>query len=215
MFDTAIWFDLDGTLLDFDSYGVVLERACETVGLDGEERTTFVQAYDEQFMTLLEELADEPYRQAARAGIDAAEAGADPAAFVDALHEAECAETHVPRATVETLAGLQASDDVGVGVLTNGVTTWQRSKLAHHELDEYVDAVVVSEEAGAHKPRTAPFDLAAERLPAADRWMVGDDRDADVAGARTAGWHATHVATPTDVPDAVAEIRESTADVPE
>lgn len=196
--DTAIWFDLDGTLLAIDDYAVILERACASVGIDGEERTTFVEAYDDEFLDALRSLRPEPYRHAASAGVAAADASADPEAFVEALLDAECAGSRVPDAVRETLATL--GEEYTLGVLTNGVNEWQRQKLAHHALDELVDAVVVSEEAGAHKPDRAVFDLAADRLAADERWMVGDDREADVDGARAAGWNAVHVSAPERLP---------------
>ena len=34
MNDLTVWFDLDGTLLDFGDYGTVLERACTETGAD-------------------------------------------------------------------------------------------------------------------------------------------------------------------------------------
>jgi haloacid dehalogenase superfamily, subfamily IA, variant 1 with third motif having Dx(3-4)D or Dx(3-4)E len=196
--DTAIWFDLDGTLLAIDDYAVVLERACASVGIEGEERTTFVEAYDDEFLDALQSFRSEPYRHAASAGVAATDASADPDAFVDALFDAECANSRVPSAVRETLDTL--GERHALGVLTNGVDEWQREKLAHHALDEAVDAVVVSEEAGAHKPDRTVFDLAADRIAADERWMVGDDREADVDGARAAGWNAVHVSGPDRLP---------------
>jgi len=198
----AVWFDLDGTLLAVDDYGAVLERACEAVGVVGAAQTAFLAAYQETFAERFETLASEPYLDAARAGASAVDCSVDPDAFADALLHAECVESRVPAAVHEALDAL----DHRVGVLTNGLRAWQTTKLAHHGLDEHVEAVVVSETAGAHKPDPAPFAVAAERLPATDRWLVGDDREADVAGARDAGWNAVHVDGPGSVPDAVARL---------
>ncbi len=199
---TAVWFDLDGTLLAVDDYGAVLARACEAVGLADAARPAFLGAYRETFSERFDALASEPYADAARAGAETVDHTVDPAAFVDALLDAECAESRVPTAVYETLDAL----DHRIGVLTNGVRDWQTTKLAHHGLDEYVDTVVTSEAAGAHKPEPAPFELAARRLPATERWMVGDDREADVVGARDAGWQAVHVDGPASLPDAVGEL---------
>ena len=65
-------------------------------------------------------------------------------------------------------------------------------ELEHRDLLDPFDAVVASWEAGAHKPDRAPFDLARERLVADRHAMVGDDREADVEGARAAGFEAVH-----------------------
>jgi putative hydrolase of the HAD superfamily len=199
MTDTALWFDLDGTLVAVDDYGAILERACETVGIDGEERTEFVAAYDDHFFEYLMDLVDDPYHRATEAAVETAGVDADPAAFVDALLDAECENTRVPAAVHETLSELDESHRLGV--LTNGVDCWQRTKLDHHDLAHHFDAVVVSEEAGAHKPNQTAFDLAERRIEADERWMIGDDRDADVGGARAAGWNAVHVAEPASLPN--------------
>ena len=194
---TAVWFDLDGTLLSIDDYGRILERACESVGIDGEDRTVFVEAYDEAFFDALQSFRSEPYSRAARVGIERIETDADPEAFIEALATAECAESRVPDAVRKTLAAL---DDYTRGVLTNGVDAWQRRKLAHHALDERVDEILVSETVGAHKPDRAVFAAAADAVAADDHWMVGDSREADMEGARAAGWHAIHVGGPDDLP---------------
>ena len=198
----AVWFDLDGTLLAVDDYGAVLERACEAVGITGAAQSAFLAAYRETFSEQFDALTSEPYRDAARAGDRSIDRSVDPNAFADALLHAECVESRVPAVVHETLEGL----DHRIGVLTNGLTDWQATKLAHHGLDEHVDAVVASETADAHKPDPAPFEVAAERLPATERWLIGDDREADVAGARDAGWHAVHVDGPASLPSAVEQL---------
>lgn len=55
-------------------------------------------------------------------------------------------------------------------------------------LDNDFNCVVTSEEAGFDKPHEAPFRLALEKIqPAGDMvWMIGDDPEADVRGAREA-----------------------------
>ncbi|MFZ0218513.1 MAG: HAD-IA family hydrolase [Candidatus Dormiibacterota bacterium] len=66
----------------------------------------------------------------------------------------------------------------------------QRRKIAANGLAELVDAVVVTEEIGAHKPSREAFRhvlslLAIEPAAAA---MVGDDLANDVDGALAAGF---------------------------
>ncbi|MGH7895016.1 MAG: HAD-IA family hydrolase [Candidatus Binatia bacterium] len=58
-----------------------------------------------------------------------------------------------------------------------------------------VDAVVWSTAVGATKPARALFDAAARALDTstAELCHVGDDAEADVAGARAAGAHAVHL----------------------
>lgn len=202
---TAIWFDLDGTLLQFPDYGDVVARACDAVGVDAVG--AFADAYDDAFFGRLEALAPAPYRRAAETALVTVDADGDPAAFVAALREAEYDAMPAPAPVRETLADLAATDRFCVGVCTNGVGDWQRGKLAHTGLDAFVDATVVSYDVGAHKPDPAPFERAESVLSAERRVMIGDSEDADVAGARNCGWDAVHVEGPEAVPDAVDSVR--------
>jgi HAD superfamily hydrolase (TIGR01549 family) len=79
-----------------------------------------------------------------------------------------------------------------VGVVSNNLLEEQREKLRHCGLDGFVDALVVSEEAGVSKPDPLIFRLALDRLgcEAGEAVMIGDSWAADVAGARAAGIRA-------------------------
>ena len=150
-----------------------------TEGLLATATDTFEQAFDD--------LAPEPYRQSMAAVVAAAETDADPDpdALVETLRERTYAATEVPDAAPESLAGLSA--DSHLAVVTDGPREWQVGKLDHHGLTDQFDAVVASYDVGAHKPDAAPFDRLREELPAEEYVLVGDS-DADVAGARAAGF---------------------------
>jgi putative hydrolase of the HAD superfamily len=79
-----------------------------------------------------------------------------------------------------------------LGIVTNGYSTMQRMKIAHHALHEHVDFALVSEEAGVHKPDPAIFGAAlAQTGCAPDRVLfVGDTFENDYIGARNAGLKA-------------------------
>lgn len=64
-----------------------------------------------------------------------------------------------------------------------------RPDLAAHHLLEWLDAVVVSHDAGYAKPHPAIFELALDALGVVPReaLMVGDTPEIDVAGAKQAG----------------------------
>jgi putative hydrolase of the HAD superfamily len=76
------------------------------------------------------------------------------------------------------------------GILTNGFITLQRGKIERHNLAEYVDFTLVSEEAGYHKPDKRVF---LEALKMADNaspeqtLFVGDNLVSDIEGAQGAG----------------------------
>jgi len=185
----AVFFDLDGTLLSFpDSYA---ERVHSTTERHLGVRDDALEAtYSERFLDLLGEQASDPYRRAfehalAEHGYD--DGDVDPTAMVETLLEAEIAAIEPPDGVVDVLSTLRQRG-YRLGVLTNGVSAFQRAKLDAHDLTAEFDAVVVSDEAGAHKPDERAFALAAERLPASSYVMVGDSFEADVEGARAMGW---------------------------
>ncbi|WP_439028105.1 HAD family hydrolase [Haloarchaeobius sp. DT45] len=189
---TAVFFDLDGTVVEFTrDYGdVIADTLTDHFGHAPDE---LVEAYDESFYRRFMAVEPEPVLGAMRDVCEQADADADPEALRETLLEYELAMTHVSddaRALFEALG-----DRHHLGVLTNGVPEWQRSKLDHHDLLPLFDTVVTSYEAGAHKPDSAVFELARARAPDdTDEFvMVGDDYEPDVQGAREAGFRAIHL----------------------
>lgn len=91
-----------------------------------------------------------------------------------------------------SIDAVRALQDAGwaVGVVTNGPTEQQLAKLHQSELEEVVDAVVVSEAFGVSKPNAAIFREAARRCHSElSGWMVGDSPSADIVGAAKCGLH--------------------------
>lgn len=87
-----------------------------------------------------------------------------------------------------TLARL-AERGVALGLVTNGRTATQASKIARLGLEPWLDVALISEREGLRKPDRRIFELALERLGVSPRqaWHVGDHPAADVAGASAAG----------------------------
>jgi HAD superfamily hydrolase (TIGR01549 family) len=79
-----------------------------------------------------------------------------------------------------------------IGIVSNNLLEEQREKLEFCGLAPFVDALVVSEEAGISKPDPEIFRIALRRLDvSADQAvMVGDSWAADIVGARAAGIRA-------------------------
>ncbi|EMA40817.1 HAD family hydrolase [Halococcus hamelinensis] len=187
---TAVFFDLDGTLLEFTKpYREVIEATLNAC-LD-RSTAALVETYNENFYEAFTAIEPEPYRHGMRAVRAEAESDVAPEALVSELYEREVAMTTVSdgaRKLTESLA-----ERHHLGVITNGLTEWQRAKLAHHDLLERFGTVVTSYEAGAHKPDSAPFELARERVDADTYVMVGDDYEADIEGGRQAGFVPVHL----------------------
>jgi len=79
-----------------------------------------------------------------------------------------------------------------VAIVSNNLLDEQQQKLRLCGFDPYIDALVVSEEAGSWKPDPEIFRTALARLgcDAADAVMIGDSWAADIEGARAVGMRA-------------------------
>jgi putative hydrolase of the HAD superfamily len=113
-------------------------------------------------------------------------------------------------------------------ILTNGPVDAQTRKIRAAGLDRLADAICISEEVGQAKPHRAMFDRAAERAGTTleGAWMIGDNLDADIAGAQGVGVRSVWVKNEhewvrfesgtepdlvaTDFPDAVREVLDAT-----
>lgn len=78
---------------------------------------------------------------------------------------------------------------VHLGVISNNLVAVQAGKLRDIGLAEFIDTLVISEEAGVAKPDPGIFQIALRRARAAPGGavMVGDSWENDVVGARRAG----------------------------
>lgn len=84
----------------------------------------------------------------------------------------------------------QLCTKTSMGLVTNGFSEVQRSRIARLGLDEYFDAVAISAEIGMGKPDTGIFDFVFESLGSPAREtavMVGDNLSADIAGGANYG----------------------------
>lgn len=115
-------------------------------------------------------------------------------------------------------------------VVTNGPELRQRPKVVATGLDELADAVCISGEVGAPKPAAVMFEQAAARAGATleGAWMIGDNLDADIAGAHGVGARSVWVKQPSewlvfesdtepdlvaeDFPDAVRQLLSATSE---
>lgn len=78
--------------------------------------------------------------------------------------------------------------EIPTSVVTDLTAQIQFRKIVYFQLENYFDFVVTSEEAGADKPQPAPFQLAVEKLGVSSGpiWMIGDNPNVDIRGARDA-----------------------------
>jgi putative hydrolase of the HAD superfamily len=216
----AILFDLDDTLFDHrrcarHALAAVHRRHACFAGFGFEE---FERAHAEHLEALhVKVLAGETHIDAARverfrrllaaAGGDEREAAAAAATY-RACYVA--AREAVPGARA-LLASLRPH--ARIGIVSNNLLAEQREKMEQCGLDEHVDALIVSEEAGMSKPDPRIFRIALARLDAEphESLMIGDSWTADVVGAHAAGiyaiWFNPAGLPPPDASLAVPELR--------
>lgn len=82
--------------------------------------------------------------------------------------------------------------DLLLGVLTNGPSARQRRRIRSRGLGRYITHIVTSEDVGRAKPDPAVFlqGLQEAGVSGPEAVMIGDDPQADVAGAQAAGLRA-------------------------
>ena len=104
---------------------------------------------------------------------------------------------------LETLAYL--GERYELSIITNGFTEIQVKKLKGSKIDHYFKSVTTSDGANSRKPSKAIFDFAIEQAKSkpSESLMVGDNLEADVAGAMGAAIDAVYFnpkATPHQAP---------------
>jgi putative hydrolase of the HAD superfamily len=85
--------------------------------------------------------------------------------------------------------------DYTLHLITNGFVHTQTMKLQNSGLDKYFTEMITSEASNSLKPKKEIFDYALQKTGAILREsiMIGDNQDADIAGALNAGMDAIFV----------------------
>jgi putative hydrolase of the HAD superfamily len=189
----AVLFDLDGTLLNrrLAHERFILDQAArfraDLPGVSPEAYLEVAVRFDRNGMAARKEA----FPQIARELALSAELAERLMSDYLARFPASC--TLFPGVD-ETLDALRRAG-LRLGLITNGSTVMQGGKLDAVGLRPKLDAILISQAEGLHKPDEAIFRLAAARLDAvpAHCVFVGDNPDADIRGAKGAGMRAVWV----------------------
>ena len=181
---TAIFFDLDGTLLHFTkNYDDIIEETfIEVCGYCGDG---WVESYSDAFFEHFDNLDSEPYVKAFDEIWEE-----EPRVLRNELQKREFQMCQKPSKIGATLDDL--STDYTLGVITNGVDEWQREKLQEHNLTGYFGIVITSYEIGEHKPSKAPFLEAQSRTNTDEFLMIGDSIEHDIKTPESMNWDTYH-----------------------
>ncbi len=191
---TTILWDVDGTLLDFlYSQKVAMQHCFRSIGRE----------ITDEMLQRYSEINDSYWKMLELGKITKKELLA--ARFVTLFEEYDIQGVDVEAFRLEYQKELgsvyQFLDDsltickalhghVKQYVITNGVTSIQKSKLKLSGLAEVMEGLFISEEIGAPKPQKAFFDYCLEHVEEKDKskiLIVGDSLSSDIKGGCLAG----------------------------
>ena len=184
-----ILFDADDTLFHFDSFAG-LQRLFQHYNVDF-SRTDY-EEYDAVNKPLWVEYqngaitAQQLQRRRFQPWADRLNVTADElnSGFLNAMAEI-CSPLEGATDLLNALKG-----QVKMGIITNGFTQLQQTRLERTGFRDHFDLLVISEQVGQAKPHPAIFDYALEKMgnPARERvLMVGDNPASDILGGINAG----------------------------
>ncbi|KAB8028507.1 YjjG family noncanonical pyrimidine nucleotidase [Fluviispira multicolorata] len=113
----------------------------------------------------------------------------DPKPFSDFYLQKIAQGTHL-KAGAYAICEFLKSNQIKIGIITNGFTDIQKSRFSLSELNPFFDFVTISEECGYRKPFEEIFQLALNKFGNARKentLMVGDNLNADILGAQLFG----------------------------
>ena len=112
----------------------------------------------------------------------------DPAAMADDYVAALSRQSHLLDCALELIQALRGK--CRLYIITNGITTVQKSRFGACPLAPYFDACFISEEMGCAKPEKRFFDLVFAAIPDFDPTeaiVIGDSLSSDIQGGINAG----------------------------
>jgi len=190
----CLFFDLDNTLVDFktaefESLHLTYKAFYEDLALEHTFRDLFITINRSLWKAAEKGEIDSKHIRVQRFKeinyhLDATECPDKIAQFY--LHHLAEKSTWLEMAK-ETLKALSAS--YKIAVITNGFSCVQRKKYALHGMDEWVSALIISEEVGVSKPDKQIFDHAFGEMGCTpyETLMIGDSLSSDYQGALNVG----------------------------
>ncbi len=202
----AVFFDLDGTILDWetgmeDSWLASCERYCDGAHTPAQlheairaRRTWFWSDAERAYRGRMD--LDAASREIVRYAF--ADLGRDDDATADQLgtyYRALRAEAIAPYpGAIEAVEALHRRG-VALALITNGGARSQRRSIEKFALERYFPCIVVEGEFGVGKPDERVFRhaLASTGCEPSEAWMVGDNLAADIETPHRLGMHTVWV----------------------
>ena len=205
---SAVFFDLDGTLLDGSSFPESIVRTCEAVAVRNPalKAADLIAANNEIWPKFWSEIGYEwslgtldesdVTLEAWRRTLSACDCEDESLmAFAKEAHDRFGREAHRFFDDVVEVVEALLEARIPLALITNGAPQTQRDKVRALGIEGWFEALIISGEVGKTKPDASLFRMALEQLnvPAEDVWHVGDSLANDVAGAQAAGVKAAWI----------------------
>jgi len=200
----AVFFDLDGTLVDDDSLGEPIRVTAEAIAATrpGIQAQELEDINRDVFRSYWRE-TEQPFLLGTMSGDEISREVWRRTLASIAIHDSTVVESAFETFTREAMNSYRLYDDaltileslgsrMPLAVITNGASDVQRRKLTSTGIESRFKAIMVSGELGVPKPDVRIFLRAAQSLsvePAAVL-HVGDSLESDVAGAKATGMTA-------------------------
>lgn len=179
----AIYFDLDGTLLEFKKkYPEIVAECLSEMNKNQPEK--LAGEYCETFSDIFENQGENPYYKAAESVVN------NPEHLLQILKTNEISNMKMKNDAKSDIKMI--SKEYEIGVLTDGLKDWQKDKLKYFGLYNLFDTFIASYETDSFKSGLEPYRVAEQRIKADEYAMVGDSVKSDVKAAKEFGWSSYH-----------------------
>ena len=186
-------FDADNTLLDFtrsEREALCACLAARGISADAETVGLYSRINDMHWRRLEQGLTTRSRLKVERFGDFFAELGyaGDPARMAEDYVTALSQQRFLLDGALELIRGLHGR--CRLYIITNGISSVQRSRFGGCPLAPYFDGSFISEEMGCAKPEPIFFEQVASCIPdfaSRDALVIGDSLTSDIAGGIRAG----------------------------
>lgn len=187
-------FDADGTLFDYDrAEACALENMFVSYGLPWSEalRASYREINNDMWLRFEEGKISKEALQTTRFSLlfKALGVGWD----ADEFNQKYLVELGKGSFLLPGAAGLcerMRRKSKKMYIVTNGISSVQRSRIGNSEIKPYISELFVSEDIGFQKPHPSYFEYVVSHISCDDRTkmlIVGDSLTADIAGGNSAG----------------------------
>ena len=183
-----LWFDADGTLFDYNrAEAAALRSTFDSLTLPFED--SYLDIYRKINHGLWQALERQEITQAVLRNrrfellMEAIQVTGSPEQMSSTYVEQLSICSELIDGAYEILQALHEKSQIAI--VTNGLRSVQRGRLAHSSIRSFINELIISEEIGAAKPGRAFFDAAFARCghPAkSDVLIVGDSITSDIQG---------------------------------